>query len=198
MMQPCLRLVACCASTTCARWWSPTTTARTAVHHAHDRRAPSLLPTPWRRAARTKCRCRRPYRVAGQKVADMTETDVLTRKGFSRRPSKTMSSALREAVVLDDNDAIGIIVTPPTGRASPSQGGAQNHNETRQAANGTRRPTWWRSSTITALPTSGRSTPSSSSTCLRGIDRHHRHPEFRRHGAEIPASIVSVRCCPPS
>ena len=71
----------------------------------------------------------------GQKVADMTETDVLVldKEGLLKEAIEDlMSSALREAVVLDDNDvAIGIVTRSDVAARPPRKVVLVDHNETR-------------------------------------------------------------------
>ena len=87
----------------------------------------------------------------GQKVNDITETDVLelAKDGLLKEAVEDlMASALREAVVLDDDGfAIGIVTRSDVAVHPRRKVVLVDHNETRQAANGIEEAT-------TASPTS--------------------------------------------
>ena len=76
----------------------------------------------------------------GQKVSDITETDVLEldKDGLLKEAVEDlMASALREAVVLDDDGfAIGIVTRSDVAVHPRRKVVLVDHNETRQAANG--------------------------------------------------------------
>lgn len=76
----------------------------------------------------------------GQKVSDITETDVLVldKDGLLKEAIEDlMASDLREAVVLDDEGyAIGIVTRSDVANAPKRKVILVDHNETRQAANG--------------------------------------------------------------
>ncbi len=132
----------------------------------------------------------------GQKVADMTETDVLVldKEGLLKEAIEDlMSSALREAVVLDDNDvAIGIVTRSDVAVRPRRKVVLVDHNETRQAANGIEEADVVEiidhhriADVMTVNPIQFLNLPVGSTATIVTL-------EFRRHGVEIPASIASV------
>ncbi|WP_225749436.1 putative manganese-dependent inorganic diphosphatase [Paraeggerthella sp. Marseille-Q4926] len=132
----------------------------------------------------------------GQKVADMTETDVLVldKEGLLKEAIEDlMSSALREAVVLDDNDvAIGIVTRSDVAVRPRRKVVLVDHNETRQAANGIEEADVVEiidhhriADVMTVNPIQFLNLPVGSTATIVTL-------EFRRYGVEIPASIASV------
>lgn len=132
----------------------------------------------------------------GQKVADMTETDVLVldKEGLLKEAIEDlMSSALREAVVLDDNDvAMGIVTRSDVAVRPRRKVVLVDHNETRQAANGIEEADVVEiidhhriADVMTVNPIQFLNLPVGSTATIVTL-------EFRRHGVEIPASIASV------
>lgn len=132
----------------------------------------------------------------GQKVADMTETDVLVldKEGLLKEAIEDlMSSALREAVVLDDSDAaIGIVTRSDVAVRPRRKVVLVDHNETRQAANGIEEADVVEiidhhriADVMTVNPIQFLNLPVGSTATIVTL-------EFRRHGVEIPASIASV------
>lgn len=132
----------------------------------------------------------------GQKVDDITETDVLVldKEGLLKEAIEDlMASALREAVVLDDDGfAIGIVTRSDVAVRPKRKVVLVDHNETRQAANGIEEADVVEivdhhriADVMTANPIKFLNLPVGSTATIVAM-------EFRRHDVEIPPAIASV------
>ncbi|WP_080802973.1 putative manganese-dependent inorganic diphosphatase [Arabiibacter massiliensis] len=132
----------------------------------------------------------------GQKVDDITETDVLVldKDGLLKEAIEDlMASALREAVVLDDDGfAIGIVTRSDVAVRPKRKVVLVDHNETRQAANGIEEADVVEivdhhriADVMTANPIKFLNLPVGSTATIVTM-------EFRRHGVEIPPEIARV------
>lgn len=132
----------------------------------------------------------------GQKVADITETDVLVldKEGLlADAVEDLMASALREAVVLDDAGfCIGIVTRSDVATRPKRKVVLVDHNETRQAAHGIEEADVVEivdhhriADVMTANPIPFINLPVGSTATIATM-------EFRKHGIEVPASIAAV------
>ena len=132
----------------------------------------------------------------GQKVSDITETDVLEldKDGLLKEAVEDlMASALREAVVLDDDGfAIGIVTRSDVAVHPRRKVVLVDHNETRQAANGIEEAEVVEivdhhriADVMTANPIKFLNLPVGSTATIVAM-------EFRRHCVEMPPAIASV------
>ena len=132
----------------------------------------------------------------GQKVDDITETDVLVldKDGLLKEAIEDlMASALREAVVLDDDGfAIGIVTRSDVAVRPKRKVVLVDHNETRQAANGIEEADVVEivdhhriADVMTANPIKFLNLPVGSTATIVAM-------EFRRHDVDIPPAIASV------
>lgn len=132
----------------------------------------------------------------GQKVNDITETDVLVldKDGLLKEAIEDlMASALREAVVLNDDEvAIGIVTRSDVAVRPKRKVVLVDHNETRQAANGIEEAEVVEivdhhriADVMTANPIKFLNLPVGSTATIVSM-------EFQRHGVEIPPAIASV------
>ena len=132
----------------------------------------------------------------GQKVNDITETDVLelAKDGLLKEAVEDlMASALREAVVLDDDGfAIGIVTRSDVAVHPRRKVVLVDHNETRQAANGIEEAEVVEivdhhriADVMTANPIKFLNLPVGSTATIVAM-------EFRRHCVEMPPAIASV------
>lgn len=132
----------------------------------------------------------------GQKVEEITETDVLVldKEGlFNEAVEDLMSSALREAVVLDDDGfAIGIVTRTDVAVRPKRKVVLVDHNETRQAANGIEEADVVEivdhhriADVMTANPIKFLNLPVGSTATIVAM-------EFRRHDVEIPPAVARV------
>ena len=132
----------------------------------------------------------------GQRVEDITETDVLVldREGLLKEAVEDlMASALREAVVLDDDGfAVGIVTRSDVAVRPKRKVVLVDHNETRQAANGIEEADVVEivdhhriADVMTANPIKFLNLPVGSTATIVAM-------EFRRHGVEIPPAIAAV------
>ena len=133
----------------------------------------------------------------GQKVDEITETDVLIldKEGLLKEAIEDlMASALREAVVLnDDGLAIGIVTRSDVAVRPKRKVVLVDHNETRQAANGIEEAEVVEivdhhriADVMTANPIQFLNLPVGSTATIVTM-------EFRRHNVEMPpASIAGV------
>ncbi|HIW75760.1 MULTISPECIES: putative manganese-dependent inorganic diphosphatase [Gordonibacter] len=132
----------------------------------------------------------------GQKVEDITETDVLVldKDGLlGEAIEDLMASALREAVVLDDQGmAIGIVTRSDVAVRPRRKVILVDHNETRQAANGIEEADVVEivdhhriADVSTANPILFLNLPVGSTATIVAT-------EFERHGVEIPPAIAEV------
>lgn len=132
----------------------------------------------------------------GQKVDDITETDVLVleKEGLLKEAVEDlMSSELREAVVLNGKGVATGIVTRSDVAVRPKRKVVLvDHNETRQAANGIEEADVVEivdhhriADVTTANPIQFLNLPVGSTATIVAM-------EFRRYGVEIPPSIASV------
>lgn len=132
----------------------------------------------------------------GQKVDDITETDVLVldKDGLLKEAIEDlMASALREAVVLDDDGfAIGIVTRSDVAVRPKRKVVLVDHNETRQAANGIEEADVVEivdhhriADVMTANPIKFMNLPVGSTATIVSM-------EFQRHGVEMPPEIARV------
>ena len=132
----------------------------------------------------------------GQKVADITETDVLVldKEGLlGDAVEDLMASALREAVVLDDDGfCIGIVTRSDVAKPPKRQVILVDHNETRQAALGIEEAEVVEiidhhriADVMTANPITFINLPVGSTATIVTM-------EFRKHGVEIPRGLAAV------
>lgn len=132
----------------------------------------------------------------GQPVADITETDVLLldQEGLLKEAIEDlMSSALREAVVLDDQGvAIGIVTRSDVAVSPKRKVVLVDHNEMRQAANGIEEADVVEivdhhriADIMTTNPIQFLNLPVGSTATIVAL-------EFQRHGVTIPANIAAV------
>lgn len=132
----------------------------------------------------------------GQKVSDITETDVLVldKDGLLKEAIEDlMASALREAVVLDDEGrAIGIVTRSDVAVRPRRKVVLVDHNETRQAANGIEEADVVEivdhhriADVMTANPIKFMNLPVGSTATIVAM-------EFERHGVELPPAIARV------
>lgn len=132
----------------------------------------------------------------GQKVNDITETDVLVldKEGLLKEAIEDlMASELREAVVLNDEGmAIGIVTRTDVAVRPKRKVVLVDHNETRQAANGIEEADVVEivdhhriADVMTANPIKFLNLPVGSTATIVSM-------EFQRHGVEIPSDIASV------
>lgn len=132
----------------------------------------------------------------GQRVEDITETDVLVldKDGLLKEAVEDlMASALREAVVLDDDGfAIGIVTRSDVAVHPRRKVVLVDHNETRQAANGIEEAEVVEivdhhriADVMTANPIKFLNLPVGSTATIVAM-------EFRRHCVEMPPAIASV------
>lgn len=132
----------------------------------------------------------------GQKVSDITETDVLEldKDGLLKEAVEDlMASALREAVVLDENrHVIGIVTRSDVAVHPRRKVVLVDHNETRQAANGIEEAEVVEiidhhriADVMTANPIKFLNLPVGSTATIVAM-------EFRRHKVEMPPAIASV------
>ena len=132
----------------------------------------------------------------GQKVDDITETDVLVldKEGLLKEAIEDlMASELREAVVLnDDGLAIGIVTRSDVAVRPKRKVVLVDHNETRQAANGIEEAEIVEiidhhrmADVMTANPIQFLNLPVGSTATIVTM-------EFRKYGVEIPPTIARV------
>ncbi len=132
----------------------------------------------------------------GQKVEEMTETDVLILDKeclLKEAVEDLMASSLREAVVLDDNDmAIGIVTRSDVAVRPRRKVVLVDHNETRQSANGIEEADVVEiidhhriADVMTAMPIQFLNLPVGSTATIVAL-------EFNRYSIEIPAEIARV------
>lgn len=132
----------------------------------------------------------------GQKVDDITETDVLVldKEGLLKEAIEDlMSSELREAVVLDDAGfAIGIITRTDVAVRPKRKVVLVDHNETRQAANGIEEADVVEiidhhrvADVMTANPIQFLNLPVGSTATIVAM-------EFQRHSVDIPPALAMV------
>lgn len=132
----------------------------------------------------------------GQKVNDITETDVLVldKEGLLKEAIEDlMASDLREAVVLDDDGfAIGIVTRSDVAVRPKRKVVLVDHNETRQAANGIEEADVVEivdhhriADVMTANPIKFLNLPVGSTATIVAM-------EYRRHGVDIPPAIARV------
>lgn len=132
----------------------------------------------------------------GQKVDEITETDVLIldKEGLLKEAIEDlMASALREAVVLnDDGLAIGIVTRSDVAVRPKRKVVLVDHNETRQAANGIEEAEVVEivdhhriADVMTANPIQFLNLPVGSTATIVTM-------EFRRHNVEMPPAIARV------
>ena len=132
----------------------------------------------------------------GQKVQDITETDVLVldKDGLLKDAvDDLMASALREAVVLDDDGmAIGIVTRSDVAVRPRRKVVLVDHNEKRQAVNGIEEADVVEivdhhriADVMTADPIMFLNLPVGSTATIVAM-------EFRRHGIEVPIAIARV------
>ena len=132
----------------------------------------------------------------GQKVSEITETDVLVldKEGLLKEAVEDlMASALREAVVLDDEGrAIGIVTRSDVAVHPRRKVILVDHNETRQAANGIEEADVVEildhhriADVMTANPIKFLNLPVGSTATIVTL-------EFRKHAVEVPRDIAAV------
>ena len=132
----------------------------------------------------------------GQRVEDITETDVLvlSKDGLLKEAVEDlMASALREAVVLDDEGrAIGIVTRSDVTVRPKRKVVLVDHNEIRQAVNGIEEAEVVEivdhhriADVMTANPIKFLNLPVGSTATIVAM-------EFRRHDVELPPAIASV------
>lgn len=132
----------------------------------------------------------------GQKVSEITETDVLVldKDGLLKEAVEDlMASALREAVVLNDEGrAIGIVTRSDVTVHPKRKVVLVDHNETRQAANGIEEADVVEivdhhriADVMTANPIKFLNLPVGSTATIVAM-------EFDRHGVDMPPEIASV------
>ncbi len=132
----------------------------------------------------------------GQKVSDITETDVLVldKEGLLNDAIEDlMASALREAVVLDDDGfCIGIVTRSDVAKRPKRKVILVDHNELRQAAPGIEEADVVEiidhhriADVMTANPITFLNLPVGSTATIVCM-------EFRKYGVEIPQNIAAV------
>ncbi len=132
----------------------------------------------------------------GQKVDDITECDVLVldKEGLLNDAIEDlMASALREAVVLDDDGfCIGIVTRSDVAKRPKRKVVLVDHNETRQAAPGIEEAEVVEildhhriADVMTASPITFLNLPVGSTATIVTM-------EFRKHGVEVPRGLAAV------